>query len=128
MRLSRQFQACLFFFTKRFRAHKNTSPLEVYACVKNCCLCCLVLAYFCFVSWFLLVTCFCARKIFSSKKINKVEIVLIASLYYPTIFNIAFGRMIYLSLNLLSNVIHKCCYPRRQLEEDIFSFWKCVLN
>ena len=55
-------------FTKRFCAHKNMSHLEVYVRVKNCCLCCLVLAYFCFVSWFLLVTCFCARKIFSSKK------------------------------------------------------------
>ena len=57
-----------FFLTKRFRAHKNTSHLEVYARVKNCCLCCLILAYFCFVSWFLLVTCFCTRETFSSKK------------------------------------------------------------
>ena len=42
--------------------------LEVYAHVKNCCLYYLVLAYFSFVSWFSLVTCFCAREIFSSKK------------------------------------------------------------
>ena len=82
MRLSGQFQACLFvyFLTKRFRAHKNTSHLEVYLRVKNCCLCCLVLAYFCSVSWFSLVTCICARIIFSSKKkINRLEIVRIAS-------------------------------------------------
>ena len=71
LRLSRQFQTCLFFLRKRFRAHKNKSHLEVYARMKNCCLCCLVLAYFCFVSWFLLVTCFCAREIFSSKKKKK---------------------------------------------------------
>ena len=57
-----------FFLTKRFRAHKNTSHLEVHARVKNCCLCCLVLAYFCFVYWFILVTCFCVPKIFSSEK------------------------------------------------------------
>ena len=57
--------------TKRFRAHKNTSHLEVYARVKNCCLYCLVLAYFCFISWFLLVMCFCALEIFSSKKQQK---------------------------------------------------------
>ena len=79
MRLSGQFQACLFFLTKRFRVHKNTSHLEVYARVKNCYLCCLVLAYFCFVSLFSLVTCFCTREIFSSKKINRLEIVRIAS-------------------------------------------------
>ena len=36
--------------------------------MKNCCFCCLVLAYFCFVSWFLLMTCFFGREIFSSKK------------------------------------------------------------
>ena len=84
MRLSRQFQASLFFLTKRFCARKNTSHLEAYAHRKNCCLCCLVLAYFCFVSWFLLVTCFCAREIFSSKKINRLEIVLITSFYNTT--------------------------------------------
>ena len=60
-----------FFMTKRFRTHKNTSRLEVYACLKNCCLCCLVLASFCFLGWFLPVTCFCDREIFSSKKNNK---------------------------------------------------------
>ena len=93
MRLSRQFQACLvfiiIFFRKRFHIHKNMSHLEVYAHMKNCCLYCLVLAYFCFVSWFLLVVCFCACKIFSlkkknNKKINRLEIVLITSLYYTT--------------------------------------------
>ena len=45
-----------------------------------------MLAYFCFVSWFLLVTCFCARKIFSSKKKkkNKLEIILIVLIYNIT--------------------------------------------
>ena len=62
------FKPVYFLLTKRFRAHKNMSHLEVYARVKNCCLFSLVLAYFCFVTWFLLVTCFCAREIFSSKK------------------------------------------------------------
>ena len=82
----------LFFLMKRFRAHKNTSHLEVYARVKNCCLCCLVLAYFCFVSSFSLVTCFCVREIFSSKKkkiiiinkINRIEILQIVSIYNTT--------------------------------------------
>ena len=65
------FKHIYFFLTKRFPVHKNTSHLEVYARVKRCCFCCLVLAYFCFVSWFSLVTCFCAREIFSLKKKKK---------------------------------------------------------
>ena len=73
---------------KRFRTHEDMSHLEVYARMKNCCLCCLMLAYICFVSWFLLVRCeiFCARKISSSrkKKKNRFGIVLITSLYYTT--------------------------------------------
>ena len=68
--------------------YKNTSHLGVYARVKNCCLCCSVLAYFCFVSWFLLVTCFCECKIFSSNKINRLEIILITSIYNTTDFEI----------------------------------------
>ena len=42
--------------------------LEVFVRAKNCCLYCLVFACFCFVSSFLLVTCFCALKIFSQKR------------------------------------------------------------
>ena len=60
-----------FFFLKRFCAHNNMSHPEVYARVKNCCLCCFVLVYFCFVCWFSLVACFCACEIYSSKKIKK---------------------------------------------------------
>ena len=40
----------IIFFMKIFHKHKSTTQLEVYAHMKNCCLCCLVLAYFCFVS------------------------------------------------------------------------------
>ena len=61
---SDNFKHVYFFSTKRFRAHKNTSQLEVYTRVKNCFLSCLVLTYFCFVNWFSLVMCFCALKIF----------------------------------------------------------------
>ena len=60
-----------FFWWKDFACTKTRHMLEVYVCMKNCCLCCLVLAYFCFVCWFLLVTCFCAHETFSSKKKNK---------------------------------------------------------
>ena len=60
----RTISSLFIFFIKRFRAHKNTLHLEVYTRVKNCCLYCLVLASFCFVSWFSLVTCFCPREIF----------------------------------------------------------------
>ena len=51
---------------------------------KNCCLCCLVLAYFCLVRWFSLVTCFCPREIFSLKKRNRLEIVRIATINNTT--------------------------------------------
>ena len=72
MRLSRQFQVCLFSCGENIsRTQKHVTPRS-FARVKNCCLCCLMLPYFCFVSWFSFVTCFCARKIFSSKK-NKQD-------------------------------------------------------
>ena len=61
----------MFFWWKDFARTKTRHTLEVYARMKNCCLRCLVLACFCFVSWFLLVMCFCAREIFLSKKKKK---------------------------------------------------------
>ena len=91
------FKPVYLFLRKRFRAHKNTSFLEIYASEKNCCLCCLVLAYLCFVSWLLLVMCFCARKIFFSK--NRLEIVLITSVYNTTPEH--FYTMLYHSRNTL---------------------------
>ena len=71
----------IYLLTKRFRMHM----LEVYAGMKNCYLCCLVLAYFCLVSSFLLVTCFCAHEIFLSEEISRLEIVMITSFYYTTL-------------------------------------------
>ena len=71
MGLLRQFQACLlyFFFTKIFRApkkHQNAKQTTFkFLHAKNCCPCCLVLAYLCFVDSFMVVTCFCAREILS---------------------------------------------------------------
>ena len=71
MRLSRQFQACLFIFlfTKRFRAYKSTlqaninQPKELK----------LLVWHFC---------AFCAHQIFSQKKkISRLEIVLITSFH-----------------------------------------------
>ena len=38
--------------------NKRLSPSYTFVRAKNCCLCCLVLVYFCFVSWFLLVSVF----------------------------------------------------------------------
>ena len=63
--------AYYFVFWGKDFTHKNTSHLEVYAHMKKCCLCCLVLAYFCFVSWFLLAMCFCAQNLFLKKKKKK---------------------------------------------------------
>ena len=49
-----------------------------FLCVKSCCFCCLVFAYFCFVSWFLLVVCF--AKIF----LKKIWVCLDNLIYYTT--------------------------------------------
>ena len=59
--------------TKKAPKRKETifTLLEVIVHAENGCLYCLVFACFCFISWFLLVTCFCAFKIFSGKKKNK---------------------------------------------------------
>ena len=48
--------------------NKQFIPLMRFLCTENCCFCCLVFAYFCFVSWFLLVLYFCVAKIFLKKK------------------------------------------------------------
>ena len=93
LRLSRQCQACFWggFFTKTFCAHKNTSQPKVNQQNKN------KLTLNNKGNSFLRaqsskrvkVTCFafqsflCARNLFV-KKINKLEIVLITSLYYTT--------------------------------------------
>ena len=74
----------IFFLMKRFRAHKNTSHLKVYERVKNCCLCSLVSIYFCFVNWFLLVTCFLRAKSLPQIKINRLKFALITSIYNTT--------------------------------------------
>ena len=85
IRLSGQFQVCLFvFYEKNFERKKSTKcktnefpPLRSFCACKNCFLCCFLYASFCFVSWFLFVTCFCAFNIFSlKKKLNRLETVL----------------------------------------------------
>ena len=58
------------------RKTSDFHPLRSFCARKKCCLCGLAFAYFCFVSWFLLVSVFFTLKIFSYKKI---EIVLITS-------------------------------------------------
>ena len=88
MRLSGQFQICLFFFfyekifsVKKAPKRKQTifTLLEIFACPKNCCLYCLVFACFCFVRWFSLCCVFVRSKFFRKKKVNRLEIVLIIS-------------------------------------------------
>ena len=63
---------------KIFCAHLNTSHLEVYARVKNCCLCCLVLDYFRLLADIRLLHVFVRAKHFRLIKINRHEIVRIA--------------------------------------------------
>ena len=75
--ISSQFIYLFFFFLRKHfvrkkipkRKRNNFNPLrsllEVFVRAKKCCLCVFLFAKFCFVSWLLLVTCFCALKIFS---------------------------------------------------------------
>ena len=84
------------FFYKRFwvhQKHRNSKQMistlfEFFACAKNRCLCWFLFAYFCFCWLVLIDLCFCTLKIFSQKKkkkkkINWLEIVLIASFTIP---------------------------------------------
>ena len=91
MRLSRQFQACLYFFAKRFcvlKKHQNAKQ-ATFTLLENCarkkllpCLFSVCLILFC---WLMLACVFlCARNLFVKKKINRLEIVLITSFYYTT--------------------------------------------
>ena len=74
----------IYFLRKRFHAHKNTSQAKISWRNKNK----LTLNNkgnnFLWARKLLGVTCFCACEIFSSKKINRLEIVLITSIYYST--------------------------------------------
>ena len=60
--------------------NKRLSPSQKFIRVKNCCLCCLALVYFYFVSWFLLVNFFVSAISFcKKKKIHWLQIVLMTS-------------------------------------------------
>ena len=92
MMLSRQFQACLIFFTERFCTHKKHQSkkqvtftlLEVCAGKQSLPLlfrACLIL--FCWLMF--ACECFCAQNLFFFfLKKNRLEIVLITSLSYTT--------------------------------------------
>ena len=91
MTLSRQFQASLFFFTKRFWANKKhqsakqtTFTLLEVLCAKNCCLCYFLLACFCFLDGFGLICVFVRSKSFCKKKKKKLAWNYLDSLIYYT--------------------------------------------
>ena len=75
MRLSRQFQASLFYFLPKGFEHKKVpnakqmtfTLLEVSVHSRNCCLCCLVSAYFCFVGLFFACEFLCIQNLFVKK-------------------------------------------------------------
>ena len=74
----------IFFLTKSFRAHKNTSQSKINQQNKNKLMLNSKGNNFSRAYKPLGVTCFCAREIFSSKKISRLEIVLITSIYNTT--------------------------------------------
>ena len=117
MRLSRQFQACLFFFffTKRFRAHKKHQNIKqaTFTLLEFCArekvlplLFSVSLFLFC---WFIFAcdVFLCARNLFVRKKINRLEIELIISFYYTTDvypYQPTHGASIYMHLFLLVTI------------------------
>ena len=94
MRLSGQFRV-YFFYKKILRVkkkHQNRKQMiftlfEIFVLAKNCCLCCFLFAHFCFVTWFLLVTCLWRSKSFLKKKKNKQAQNCPDSLIYNTTFS-----------------------------------------
>ena len=92
MRLSRQFQACLFFLRKDFEHTKSTNnfhPLRSFYARKKP----LPLSFFICLFLFLLVgfgwfAFLYAQNLFVKKKINRLEIVLVTSFYYTTVFDL----------------------------------------
>ena len=73
----------IFLFKERFRVKRkhpnNFPPSYKFLCANNCCFCCLVFAYFCLISWFLLDLRFLCVQNLTLKKINKLEIFSITS-------------------------------------------------
>ena len=75
------FKPVYYFFTKKFYTYKKRKRVQkaqkaqstkstkrkqtIFVPLKDCCLCCLLFAYFCFVSLLLLVSVFCVCRIFS---------------------------------------------------------------
>ena len=88
MRLSRQFQACLYFFAKRFCVLKKyqNAKQATFTLLENCARkkllpCLFSVCFILFCSLMLACMFLCARNLFL-KKINRLEIVLITSFYY----------------------------------------------
>ena len=81
-----------FFLTKRFFQTKSTKasnkqlpPSQKLLCTKKPrCLCCFLFVYFCLLVGFAFICIFMRSRFFEKKKINRLEIVLIASIHYTT--------------------------------------------
>ena len=117
----------LFIFLQKDYAHtKNIQrktndfhPLRNIRAHQKCRLCCFLCAYFCFLSWFLLAGVFYAQNLFVKKKINRFEIVQIASIntttdVYPS------------SIDLSSSYLHALVFTRNRLWEWISSFYENI--
>ena len=98
MRLLRKFQACLlfFFFSKRFRSHKKPQSVRqatftlLEVCARKKLLPLLFSVSLFLFCWFIFAcdVFLCARNLFVKKKINRLEIVLMASIYYLAVLGL----------------------------------------
>ena len=78
MKLSGQFETCSFFYEKILNPQnapkRKTNDLHLlrsFCARKKYCLCCLMFAYFCFVSWFWFDAFFYIQNLFVKKKKKK---------------------------------------------------------
>ena len=109
MRLSRQFQACLSFFTKRFRSHEKHQNVKqaTFTLLKICAherLLPLLLSVCLILFCWLMFACECflyVRNLFvKKKKINRLEIVLITSFHCSTLNNVKHKLLLQTKQNL----------------------------
>ena len=124
----------LFIFLQKDYAHtKNIQrktndfhPLRNIRAHQKCRLCCFLCAYFCFLSWFLLAGVFYAQNLFVKKKINRFEIVQIASINTTTLQS-TYQAPIYTHLFLLVIVCENESLLFMRIFFNVFYPWEPFL-
>ena len=131
MRLSRQFQACLFFFDEKILCSQKYITLRSFCAREK--LLPLLFSVSLFLFCQLIFDCevfLCARNLFvkKKKKLNRLEIVLITSLYNTTfleIFSLKYLKTCYMCYRRSDDVKFVTGSPQHYLKQKKYfkSFW-----